>query len=201
MLADPRGQIADEVDVNDVVDVRVIRMTAVLDRTKIVGRANDFFGEEKTRRELTVFARRPHDHREWLSVQADLERFLRRREIFPSAIGGSANASNLDAPERGERLRHGSAPSAREAEIAAANKRGARQPHRSSTRRVPAPTPRAARAKGSHRMPAPAAVSMISTRPSAATSADRIVVRDGLDAPKNASYSRSTSGRYFKSVT
>ena len=52
------------------------------------------------------------------------------------------------------------------------------------------------------RIPRPAAVSMISTSPSGATSPDRIVVRDGrFEELKNASYSRSTSGRYFKSVT
>ena len=52
------------------------------------------------------------------------------------------------------------------------------------------------------RIPRPAAVTIISTSPSGATSPDRIVVRDGrFEELKNASYSRSTSGRYFKSVT
>ena len=55
-------------------------MPAVFDSADVVGCPHDTLGQQKPGGKGAIFAGGPHDHRERLPVQTDLERLLHRRE-------------------------------------------------------------------------------------------------------------------------
>ena len=105
----PGGRLAGEIDVDDVVDLRVIGMPAVLDGAEVVVRSDDAFGEQKPRGELAVGTRCAHDDREGAAVQPDFQRFLRRRHVVGAARRAAADARDADATIGSARVIHGCA--------------------------------------------------------------------------------------------
>ena len=95
--ASSRGsRLADEIDVDDVVDVGMVGVPAVLDGAEVVVRSDDAFGEQEPRRELAVGPRRAHDDRERAAVQPDLERLLGRGDVLSDARRGATDARHAD---------------------------------------------------------------------------------------------------------
>jgi hypothetical protein len=56
---------------------------------------NDALGQQESRDELPIEARRPHDDREGLAVDEDLKRFLDR-----GGVGGFAACARTQADDR-----------------------------------------------------------------------------------------------------
>ena len=90
MAFERRRGVAEQVDVDDVVDVGTVGMPAVLDGAESSAVAHDAFRQQEAGRERAIVAGRPHDHRERPAVQPDLERLLHRGEIVRRTIRPAA---------------------------------------------------------------------------------------------------------------
>ena len=80
-----------------------IRMAAVLDRADVVGRPDDTLGVKESCGERLVVARRPHDDRERLSVQPNVERLLRRGGVLGDDAAAVTRADDLYPADRRQR--------------------------------------------------------------------------------------------------